>query len=280
MAFQRLCYDIAEEAPKTRFTTGLDSNVALSAILKGRSPSFGLRPTLRKIGATVLAGCLYPALHFFLTRYNGADHPTRDMPEPCSHSLRPKSCQELYQLAKVSSLRRFAANWARLVLLVLCPPCPWWSSSDSWRFAHYHHSAYPYRWASRFPSPDPGDSHCCLGFGWALGFPGEGPVAWIFSILSISSPCSLFGLISWTLPAACYAWTCPAGLVGLPQNSKVVLLSFWRVGSPSLVLAVGPEPSHGRLDPRSRGDVERANRRKSLPLDLSWKRLARRERSC
>ena len=192
------------------------------------------------------------------------------MPEPCSHFLRPKSCQELYQLVKVSSLRRFehAANWARLVLLVLCPPCPWWSSSDSWRFAH---------------SPDPGDSHCCLGFGWALGFPGEGPVAWIFSILSISSPCSLFGLISWTLPAACYAWACPAGLVGLPQNTKVVLLSFWGVGSPSFVLAVGHEPSHGRLDPRSRGDVERANRRKSLPLDngdLSWKRLARRERSC
>ena len=116
-----------------------------------------------------------------------------------------------------------------------------------------------------------------------LGFQVRVLVAWIFSILSISSPCSLFGLISWTLPAACYAWACPPGLVGLPQNTKVVLLSFWGVGSPSLVLAVGHEPSHGRLDPRSRGDVERANRRKSLPLDngdLSWKRLARRERSC
>ena len=39
------------ERPGTR----LDSNVALSAILKGGSPSFGLRPALRKIGATVLA---------------------------------------------------------------------------------------------------------------------------------------------------------------------------------------------------------------------------------
>ena len=139
-AFQRLCYDIAEESPKSRFSAGLDSNVALSAILKGRSPSFGLRPTLKKIGATILAGCLYPALHFFPTRYNGADHPTRDnvIPKPCSHSLRPKSRQELFQLAKVSSLRRFAANWVRLTLLLLRRPCPWWSTSDSWRFGHYH----------------------------------------------------------------------------------------------------------------------------------------------
>ena len=56
-------------------------------------------------------------------------------------------------------------------------------------------------------------------------------------------------------------------LLAMQSTPKVVFLSFWGVGPPSLVVAVGSEPCHGRLDPRSRADVERANRRKSLPLD-------------
>ncbi|CAK9068890.1 Uncharacterized protein SCF082_LOCUS34606 [Durusdinium trenchii] len=63
----------------------MDSNVGLSALVKGRTPSFGLRRALRKAGATIIAGCLYPAFQFGPTRLLPADHPTRDVdfPAPC-----------------------------------------------------------------------------------------------------------------------------------------------------------------------------------------------------
>ena len=52
------------QPPKSRQTVALDSNVGLCALVKGRSSSFGLRASVRKIGATVVAGCLHPSYHF------------------------------------------------------------------------------------------------------------------------------------------------------------------------------------------------------------------------
>ena len=131
-AFLQLSYDLAMTSPNTRFSVGLDSNVALSAIQKGRSPSYGLRPYMRKIGTTLTAGCLYPSLHFFPTRLNPADHPTRNnkLPEPLINSIRKEGPRGVFTLSRVSGLRRFAANWARLVLLVLPKACPWWESKE------------------------------------------------------------------------------------------------------------------------------------------------------
>ena len=60
-AVGRLFKDLALCKPKTRFSVILDSNVSLSAHVKGRSPSFGLRPSLRRSGATIIGGCLYPS---------------------------------------------------------------------------------------------------------------------------------------------------------------------------------------------------------------------------
>ena len=77
-AYGRLCYHAAVHHPRSRFPVGMDSNVALSSIIKGRSPSYALRPSLRRIGATTVVGCLYPAHHFFPTRMNPSDHPTRN----------------------------------------------------------------------------------------------------------------------------------------------------------------------------------------------------------
>ena len=54
----------ARDNPRTRFSNGVDSHVSLAALAKGRSPSFGLRGVVRKIAATTVAGCLYPAYHF------------------------------------------------------------------------------------------------------------------------------------------------------------------------------------------------------------------------
>lgn len=48
-------------SPKKRLAVGVDSHVGLSALAKGRSPSYGLRPVLRRACCCCLAGCLYPA---------------------------------------------------------------------------------------------------------------------------------------------------------------------------------------------------------------------------
>ena len=66
--FSRLLKRLARTAPSTRFSAFLDSNVTISAVCKGRTPSFGLRPTLRRIGAITIVGALYPSLHFSPTR--------------------------------------------------------------------------------------------------------------------------------------------------------------------------------------------------------------------
>ena len=75
---------LALASPGVRQVVALDSNVGLSALARGRSPSYGLRPCVRKTGATVVAGRLYPANQFAPTRLNPADHPTRDnaLPPP------------------------------------------------------------------------------------------------------------------------------------------------------------------------------------------------------
>ena len=170
-AYARLLYSIAARHPRSRFPVGLDSNVALSAVVKGRSPSFSLRPALRRIGATTIAGCLYPACHFFPTRYNPSDHPTRDtkIPEPSASFVDFDSDPGLLlSLHELSGLKRFAANWVRLVLFLIGPKRPWTSCNDSWRFTSWSYASYPFS-AVRNQKTLP------LEFDKTLGFPGEGP---------------------------------------------------------------------------------------------------------
>lgn len=109
----------AVTSPKSRFAVGVDSNVALSALPKGRSPSYGLRPVMRSAACVCLAGCLYPAYLFAPTRWNPSDSPTRNVdlvpPVPFSICL-GLPFESLLALASASGLRRFLSNWARLVL--------------------------------------------------------------------------------------------------------------------------------------------------------------------
>ena len=197
-AFGRLAYWMAVNSPKTRFSSGLDSFVSISAIIKGRSASYGLRPAIRRIGSTLVAGCLYPALHFFPTRYNKADHPTRNVaiPRPVPGSILHQSCLgEIISLAKIPGLKRFAANWVRLVLLLSGKPLPWLRSHDSWRFQHYASSAYPISWCSKAARKV---RHDPLGFRRLFGLSWRGTI-WIsfFSALvSVAVPCPVFGLCS------------------------------------------------------------------------------------
>ncbi|CAE7692700.1 unnamed protein product, partial [Symbiodinium necroappetens] len=121
-AFLRLCYHKARQARPSRFASLIDSNVARCAISKGRSPSKALMKVLRRISAVSLACGLYSALPFCPTRLMPADAPSRDAPllppRPGPNLL---SSYPIDPLAALPRLRRWAANWARLCLLVV----PW-----------------------------------------------------------------------------------------------------------------------------------------------------------
>ena len=248
----------AEVCPKSRQSIGVDSHVALASLAKGRSPSYGLRKVTRKVGATTVAGCLYPAYHFCPTRFNPSDCPTRnvEMPSPAQSSfVFDLPVESLYELASASGLRRFASNSVRLVLLLTGGSFGWHdSSSGSWRFAHYSKKAYPYSWISsavaRASPPLPFD------FDQTLGFPGEGPPRLLSSeVLSVIAVVAV-GLFR--LPAllcfVCFA----AEAAGISKFYPLIFVGFFlRHGC----LAMQPQ-----LGPRDRQDQARASGRAAINL--------------
>ncbi|CAE7264088.1 unnamed protein product [Symbiodinium sp. CCMP2592] len=155
----RLLRSLAPGGPQ-RVVVLVDSSVAFNACAKGRSPSFGLMPVLRKIAAVCLASGLTVSFHFVPTRLNPGDCPTRDLdlPAPLASSFWGKlSHDELYEGLAMPKLRRWASNWARLVCLTCgCPPA--FRPSLGWRAL---------RSSSRL-------------FDSSLGYPGEGPSFRVF----------------------------------------------------------------------------------------------------
>eukprot|EP00435_Cladocopium_sp_Y103_P034036 s1336_g8.t1 len=178
---------LAISCPCSRPVVALDSNVGLCSLVKGRSPSRGLQPVLRKIGATAVVGSLYPAHHFSPTRWNPADHPTRDteIPEPLPSGIDPEaSLSELLDFAQGENLRRPFANWVRLFTCLRPAPYGWYSASDSWRFMHHKLKHFPFRFALRHAM----SSASMMDFDATLGFPGEGPsfsLFWIFIVFGL-----------------------------------------------------------------------------------------------
>ena len=107
-AVLRLLRHLAFSGPR-RIVILVDSSVALHAIAKGRSPSRGLTPLLRKISAVCLVAGLYASFHFVPTRYNPADCPTRDyaLPPPAHSRFVPLlSLDEVYEGLAAPKLRR------------------------------------------------------------------------------------------------------------------------------------------------------------------------------
>ena len=135
----------------------------------------------------MIAGCLYPSLHFGHTRILPADRPTRDndLPDPCVSCV-PRTCSlaSLLDFSRIRTLRRFAANWLRLSLLLLEAVPPWINEEDAWRYAHVNFRSFPFHLAGQ-------RLQSCLDFDRTLGFPGEGP--------GFGLPC-----LSWT--SACLAF--------------------------------------------------------------------------
>ena len=145
-----------------RFVSLIDSNVALCALARGRSSSTAFRFLLKRASTLSLAFGLYAAGRFAPTRWNPADHPTRDteMPDPLEPWIYGLDDNQLRWISSLSGLRRWASNWLRLSLL-LCP---------SWTFFFTDQSSF-----RRLGPLVDFDPPLLMDFDSTLGFPGEGP---------------------------------------------------------------------------------------------------------
>lgn len=208
---------LALSSPGIRQVVALDSNVGLSALAKGRSPSYGLRPCIRKTGATIVAGRLYPAYHFapgimtapLLWLQPGLPH--LDL--------------ELLDFAEVTMLSRPAANWVRLVVLLRGPFLPWFSSEERWRYTGYVFKHYPFQKLAALQL----HRASVVDFDSALGFPGEGP-SWILCIGLFLQ--GAFGFCQW-ISLACVWW---AGWCVVWAS----VWGSWRARSLSWIFCWGP----------------------------------------
>ena len=180
-AFKRLCHiNILEMSALGRVATRLaslgrslrttsiaDSFVVSAAASKGRTSSRGLTPVLRRYNAVCVAAGLYINVPFVPTRLNISDDPTRKAAlRGSSGSLDVSTwdLSDLYDLAELPRLKRWASNWVRLVLSLCGPSALQWSDRSLFRV--------------RFPCtlyPSAANGFRSLEFDSSLGFPGEGP---------------------------------------------------------------------------------------------------------
>ena len=160
----RLSTDLVKLRKPIRFVTLVDSIVVRGAVSKGRSSSRAIASVLRRLCSTFLAGSLYVTSPFCPTRLNVADDPTRNHPiRPPGNSLHVEcwNDNDLIELASLPRLKRWAANWVRLILFVSGPD-----------ILHFRNKAL-------FPKPLPLSSvvaGCQMDFDSTLGFPGEEPI--------------------------------------------------------------------------------------------------------
>ena len=110
----------SSSSPHSRHCFAVDSLVARGALSKGRSSSRKLQPSLRRSCSIQIAFDSYPAWIYAPTRLNVPDDPTRDLPlrKPVMNSFRSHLSKDELELLHSSTLRRFAANWCRFVILI------------------------------------------------------------------------------------------------------------------------------------------------------------------
>ena len=191
-AVLRLIHKLVKRGVSLRLVILIDSNVVRCAASKGRSSSKALSRALSRLAAFCIIGGLYPVFGFAPTRLNPSDDPTRDVvlrdPTP-GLDLAAWGRRDIYRLAALPRLKRWASNWTRLILRMLGP-----SALDLTDHALYPNCAFPFGVVSdlpllselRLPS---------LEFDATLGYPGEGPLflvsrvsyfRWILVVLACS----------------------------------------------------------------------------------------------
>lgn len=155
---------IARDGKSKRVVNLVDSNVVRCASAKGRSSSLGLSTILRRYCATCVGCGLYYTLPYCPTRLNVSDDPTRlrsVRSSSSSLSLEFWDRDDIFDLAAVPTLRRWASNWVRLLLLLKGPAILQWPDKGVYRRLHPPVAHGLFRQ---------------MDFDKTCGFPGEGPV--------------------------------------------------------------------------------------------------------
>ncbi len=160
---------VAKDGKPKRVVNFVDSNVVRCASAKGRSSSLGLSSILRRFCAVCVSSGLYYTLPSVPTRHNVADDPTRDRDvrsSSSSLSLDLWDREELFDLAAIPPLRKWASCWVRFVLLLGGRELLKVNDRSLFRQTHPPCSSL------RFD---------LLDFDQTLGFPGEGPPSFVSS---------------------------------------------------------------------------------------------------
>ena len=295
----------ASREPDTRVPLVVDSQVARGALSKGRSSSFSLQPSLKRACAVQLAFGLFPAWTFCPTRLNCADDGSRGVETRGVSTL--ASIVDFLDFGSLVSLhgtglKRFAANWIRLVVLALivCPSsakeaqqnglflCPEISSAPRflsvyliscvavWTFIVcwlYRTSALcrwavsQWIWFLRVWAGTLSDSSV-LGLGLCLGA-SMSLCCFGFWLLGVTSLVFSAGLFPETLGLV----TVPAlRLVG-KHPLKILFLTVQ--GLPFGSRGFGAYGAYGAMAPQS--EAERARAASRRPLELPADRLLRKE---
>ena len=220
-AVLRLSTDLVKLKKPMRFVALVDSIVVRGAVSKGRSSSRAISSVLKRLCSTFVAGSLYATLPFCPTRLNVADDPTRDHPvRPPGSSLSIQSWPKdaVIRLASLPRLRRWAANWVRLILLCLGP------------HALYFHDPSLYPRSLPAPSVVAG---CQMDFDSTMGFPGEGPFrprSWCYLSFWRLSLC--LSVLSLSLDFRCTFWA--AAMPMVPRSGADIRRAGARQGIPLL----------------------------------------------
>eukprot|EP00438_Fugacium_kawagutii_P005252 Skav228634 [mRNA] locus=scaffold204:32195:36586:+ [translate_table: standard] len=162
----RLVIHLAKVGAHQRVVALADSAVVRGAVSKGGTSSRGLSAVLRKICAVMVACGIFMTIPFCPTRHNPSDDPTREVQlRKSSGEKTAVTLQEKLRMACFPGLRRWAANWMRLVTLICgAEVLELQDRSRYRRRISPGESRIVRRWNER-----------SLDFDATLGFPGEGP---------------------------------------------------------------------------------------------------------
>ena len=138
-AVLKLCFWLARQGSPRRFSVLVDSNVVVCCASKGRTSSLGLGSILRRVCVTMVAA-----------------GPVQGM------NLDSWSRDELFDLAALPKLKKWASNWVRLVIHLLGPSC----------LCLHDRSVYRQKFSL---GRDPKSHLASRIFDSTRGYPGEGP---------------------------------------------------------------------------------------------------------
>ena len=244
----KLVERLAQKRRPLRFCDLVDSNVVRCALQKGRTSSFGLAPIVAKINSIAVAAGLCGMYPFVPTRLNPSDDPTREVDLRAAQknlSLSSWSKEEKYELAEFKRSRKWAANWCRLVLIVLGPRA----------------LTFTDRKIFRVPRCDP---EVLRDFDSTLGFPGEGHSLSLMVFLVLVPLVSVLGFSRLACFGRGFWWTLWTSLFCCLSGDGRWFL-FLGGGFGCVVRSAEAMP----LFPRNSGDWRRASaRQNAAPLPV------------